>query len=405
MREESGQSPVLTDHLTIEEQVSGKPLIAGNSVSLLTDGPSTYASMLDAIRHARRYVYLESYILENDEVGERFAEALSERSQAGVTVAVMVDYVGTLSTPDAYFEALRSVGVKVWYFNSLNPFQSLRFWRANQRDHRKLLVVDGDTGFTGGFNLAAVYSSRPGMRGSHRTEAAKEDAPWRDTHVRIRGPAALDLEDEFRAGWEAQGGEPLPRTNDAERRASRARGDELVRILTSGPDVASPIYLTLLSAIARAQRSVHITMAYFVPDRQFLDTLEDASRRGVEVTLVLPGFSDFWMVFHAGRARYDELLRANVNIYEHRDALLHAKTVVVDSVWSTVGSSNLDWRSFVHNYEINAVVLGPAFGSEMEALFAKDIRESTRIELKDWQCRGWFTRVKEGAAILFSYWL
>ncbi len=197
------------DHLLAEEQVSGSPLVAGNEVTLLSDGPATYEAMLDAIHNARALILLESYILDNDAIGAKFAEALTERCKAGVTVALMVDSVGTLSTPDAYFDALQQAGVVVVHFNSLNPVKSSFGWNINERDHRKVLVVDGNIAFTGGLNLSEVYSSRPGRSGARSRQMADKDAPWRDTHVRIRGPAAMDLQREFLEGWAEQGGPPL----------------------------------------------------------------------------------------------------------------------------------------------------------------------------------------------------
>ncbi|MGE5525021.1 MAG: phospholipase D-like domain-containing protein, partial [Rhodospirillaceae bacterium] len=183
-------------------------------------------------------------------------------------------------------------------------------------------------------------------------------------------------------------------------------GDQLVRIVDSGPDDELPaIYAAYISAIRYAQKTVHVTMAYFVPDRQTLDVLREAAARGVEVTLVLPSYTDFWAVFHAGRSHYDALLEAGVNIYERQDALLHAKTAVIDGVWSTVGSSNLDWRSFLHNTEVNAIILGPRFGEQMEGMFRRDLAASKRITLEAWRQRPLSVRMKEWAARLWQYWL
>jgi cardiolipin synthase len=177
-------------------------------------------------------------------------------------------------------------------------------------------------------------------------------------------------------------------------------------VLASSPDSpGNPIRDELLSAIAHAERSVHVTMAYFVPDPVTLGVLEDAARRGVDVRLVLPGFSDFWVVHAAGRSHYARLLEAGVRIFERRDALLHAKTVVIDGVWSTVGSANMDWRSFLHNDEVNVVVIGAGFGAEMEALFAADVARAVPVEADAWARRGLAERSKEGVARLLEWWL
>ena len=180
-----------------------------------------------------------------------------------------------------------------------------------------------------------------------------------------------------------------------------------MRILANQPDRSDgyTVYLTLMSAFESAQRSIHITMAYFVPDPAFVDVLAAAAQRGVDVVLVLPGFSDSSLVFNAGRSHYGKLLKAGVKIYERRDALLHAKTAVVDGVWSTVGSSNMDWRSFALNYEVNAVVLGPEFAADMEALFQRDVAESVRITPEAWRARGVADRFMEFFSRMFERWL
>jgi cardiolipin synthase len=184
------------------------------------------------------------------------------------------------------------------------------------------------------------------------------------------------------------------------------RGHEVVRAIGSSPDEPfSLIYVTLLSAIASAETDVLITNAYFVPDPQLLAALKTAAARGVDVRLVLPGKTDSALVFHAGRSYYDELLEDGVELFERRDALLHSKTAVIDGVWSTVGSTNLDWRSFLHNRELNAVVLGTEFGDSMRAAFERDIRQSDRITLEQWRRRSVLVRVKEAFARLWQYWL
>jgi len=174
---------------------------------------------------------------------------------------------------------------------------------------------------------------------------------------------------------------------------------------STSDDADSPIYLTLLSAIEHAEQQVHITNAYFAPDPQFLKALTDAAQRGVDVKLILPSHTDSWAVFYAGRSHYSKLLRAGVKIYERRGAVMHSKTASIDGVWSTIGSTNLDWRSFVHNDEINAAILGRDFSRQMEAMFAKDLAESDAIDLERWERRSLLLRLKEGVARLAEYWL
>ncbi|OZI35017.1 cardiolipin synthase B [Bordetella genomosp. 10] len=414
----TAQGDFLARHLKVEEAISGAPLTIGNRVTLLADGPRTYAAMLRDIRAARQYIHMESYIFDDDEVGRMFADAFIAKREEGVAVALMVDGVGTIGTPDALFKRMRDAGVKVVVFNPVNPVRAKAGWAPNNRDHRKLLVVDGKVGFLGGINISGVYASAPSRGGSAgsalsfsrggKADGAKPDAetaPWRDTHIRVEGPAVGEIERVMQQGWTEQHGPPL----DAREYYPRSTpvGPTMVRIVANRPGDKDgyTLYLTLISAIKSAQRSIHITMAYFVPDPAFVQALTEAAQRGVDVGMVLPGFSDSSLVWHAGRSYYTQLLEAGAHLYERRDALLHAKTAVIDGVWSTVGSSNMDWRSFALNYELNAVILGPDFGGEMEALFERDVAEATPVTAEGWAKRGFEDRFMEAFARLFERWL
>ena len=213
-----------------------------------------------------------------------------------------------------------------------------------------------------------------------------------------------ELQKLFLATWESQKGDPLAAKNYFPRLDGVGR--EVVRAIGSSPDEPySLIYATLLSAIGSAETSVLITNAYFAPDPQLLAALEAAAARGVDVKLILPSQTDSWLVFHAGRGYYAQLLRAGVKIYERRGAILHSKTALVDGVWATVGSTNLDWRSFLHNYELNAVVLGAEFGKRVQAMFDKDLAASDAITLEQWERRPLQMRAKELLARVWEYWL
>ena len=397
----AAQSPetlIFEHHLAREEAVTGSPLTTGNRVLLLQDGPATYAAMLGAIASARDHVHMETYILEDDAVGQHFVQALVGKQREGVQVALMRDSVGTLGTPAALFEPLTAAGAQVLEFNPVNPLTARKGWELNRRDHRKLLIVDGRTAFLGGINISSVYSG-----GSSRLHS-KEDPAWRDTDVQLQGPVVAELQKIFLDNWAEQHGPPLPPRQSFPPPVNA--GSLVVRAIGSSPEEPfSQIYATLLSAIASAQTSVQITNAYFAPDPQLLAALEAAARRGVAVTLLLPGRTDSWLVFHAGRAYYDRLLSAGVRIFERHGALLHSKTALIDGVWSTVGSTNLDWRSFLHNHELNAVVLGTDFGRQLQALIDKDLAASTRITLEAWRARGPSARVKEWFARWWEYWL
>ena len=403
-----GESDVLDKHLAYEQSVNANsPLVLGNRLSLLQNGPATYEAMFAAIRAARDHVNLETFIFDDDESGQKFSDLLLERQAAGVQVNVLHDGVGSLSTPAAFFDRLRQGGIQVLEFNPVNPMAGNQAdWALNNRDHRKLLVVDGRTAFTGGINISDTYSSRPsGRRGSAPAAAAPNLATgWRDTHVQIDGPAVAEFQKLFLDTWSKQNGPPLAARNYFP--DLKPQGEEMVRAIGSTPDdPESLIYLTLLSAITHAERSVHLTIAYFAPDPQLLKSLTDAAARGVEVILVLPSYSDSGAIFHLGRSYYTTLLKGGVKIFERSGAVMHAKTACVDGVWSTIGSTNLDWRSFLHNDEINAVILGRGFAAQMDTMFAADVRESKAIELESWRHRSWLLRAKEQGARIGAYWL
>jgi len=254
----------------------------------------------------------------------------------------------------------------------------------------------------GGVNISSVYSGGSFRSASkHRPDGAP---PWRDTHLRMEGPVVAEFQRLFLETWGKQKGEPLsPRVPYP---SPATAGNEVVRAIASAPgNAGSTIYTTLLSAIGAAQTGVLLTNAYFIPDRQLRVALVAAAARGVDVRLVLPGRTDSWLVFHAGRAHYAELLAGGVKLYERRGAMLHAKTVVVDGVWSTVGSSNLDSRSFLHNDEVTAVILGQGFGAQMQAMFEADVAGSTEVTRESWARRPIADRAKEIAAGIWEHWL
>ena len=389
-------------HLALEQAIVGSPLVVGNKVVLLQDGPATFQAMFNAIRNAKDHINMETYIIEDDEVGKRFADALIEKQAQGVPVNFIYDSVGAINAPKEFFKRLTDAGIKVLEFNPINPLTAKKGWELNQRDHRKLLIVDGEAAFLGGINISSVYS---GGSFSPRSKRRPDGSPpWRDTHLQLEGPVVGEFQKLFLATWEKQKGAPLAPSKFFPQLTNK--GKEVVRAIGSSPDDPySLIYATLISAINSAETSVYLTNAYFVPDPQLLTALTDAAQRGADVKIILPSNTDFWLVFHAGRSFYTKLLEGGVKIYERRGALLHSKTALIDGVWSTIGSTNLDWRSFLHNEEVNAVILGQEFGGQMQVMFDKDLAASKLITLDQWQQRSIDLRFKEMAARIWEYWL
>ena len=395
LKRKSGDIDILDKQLALEQAISDSPLTLGNKVTLLQDGSATYAAMFNAIAQARDHINLESYIIEDDAIGQQFATLLLAAQARGVQVNLIYDSVGGFNTPKAFFERLTQAGIAVLEFNPINPLAAKGGWLINNRDHRKLLIVDGRTVFLGGINISNVYASGSMIKRASKTKT--NTVAWRDTDLQIAGPVVAEFQKMFLQTWQKQHGPAL-----AEKvyfPVLGQPGKDIVRAIGSTPDDPySLIYLTLISAIGNAEKHVHLTNAYFVPDPQLLTALTEAAARGVEVKLILPSHSDSQLVFHAGRAHYADLLQGGVQIFELQGDLLHAKTAVIDGIWSTVGSTNLDWRSFLDNDEVNAVVLGREFAAQMQAMFEKDLAASIRITPEAWARRPLEFKLKEWLA-------
>lgn len=396
-------APDLKTRAALEEAATGAPLIAGNKLTLLFDGPQTMEEMLAAISNAHHSINLETYIFDQDSLGLKFAAALIEKQQQGVAVCIIYDSVGTIGVPQAFFERMRDAGVKLVAFNPVNPARLHgNAWKLNNRDHRKILIVDGKLGFTGGINISDTYS-RSSLFRSKVQPADRSEVGWRDTHVKIEGPAVAALQWIFVRTWTQQHAQALPEVDFFPPQTDA--GDKLVRVLASEPGGDFEIFKAYMLALQAAKKSIHLTSGYFVPDQQTVDALIHAAQRGVDVKVVLPGVTDSALVFHAGHAAYEQLLRGGVQLYHLKLTVLHAKTAVIDASWSTVGSSNIDMRSFMHNSELNIIVPDQAFGHDMETAFAEDLRNSQQITLEQWQQRSIKERLMEWAARIINYWL
>ncbi len=374
-----------------------RDLYRGNSARLLVDGPATFQAMKAAVAAARHRVLVEFYIVDDEGVAAEMGEVMARKAAEGVSVALLYDSIGSMGTDPAFFERLRKAGVAVCEFNPVNPLNRPGHWGLVQRNHRKMVAVDSDVAFTGGINLSPVYDRGSGLRSGGRGKAgppAPDERGWRDTQVELRGPVVSGMTTLFRESWLRQGcTAPLP---PAPMPTAAAPGQRVVQLVAAeASEGINPAYSQLMRAIVAARRSVYLTMAYFAPGPDLVQALADAARRGVDVQLVLPGRSDMALVQHAARSYYAQLLEAGVQVHEFHHAVMHAKTAVVDGVYSSVGSSNLDWRSIVSNNEIDVIVLGDDFGAEMEALFRQDVASARSIEAGTWKDRGLGQRLLE----------
>jgi cardiolipin synthase len=398
-----------------------RPLIPGNRATLLRDGPQTHAAQLAAIAGARHHVHLETYLITDGEIGCRYADALIERARAGVRVRLMLDGFGALGAGDEYRRRLLDAGVRLREFNPVNPLRDPRLWRVTRRTHRKTLVVDGRIAFTGGVNITDEY-----RRGPDDADDATAAGPgWRDTHVMIEGPAAAEFQRVFLTYWARLGGlrdttdyyPEVPAAGGCLACAVTDQGEGFIDHWVGGEDdrddeelprpknplrpkyrIKPRIYHAYLDAIRLAQKRIWITQAYFAPNGRFVRALTGAARRGVDVRLILPARTDAGLLKYAARQRYARLMRAGVRIHEYRPAVLHAKTAVIDGVWSTVGSANLDYRSFFHNDEANAFLICADFAAGMEAMFEQDLPHCAPIDPQVWKQRGWRERLLEAFA-------
>jgi cardiolipin synthase len=382
-----GDDNLLAQHLAAMDMANSAPLISGNSVQLLIDGPRTYAAMFSAIAAARETVNIEMFIFgEAQHDGRNLSDLLVEVARKGVAVNVLYDSLGSADTPPAVFDKLRAAGIRLCEFNPVNP-ASNRTWQYVQRDHRKIVVVDARTAFAGGINFSSAYSSGSRATLSHHRKAEEAIAEgWRDTQVQVDGPVTIELQRLFLESWDKQ---KCPARQDANYLPEAvSAGSTLLRLdATSTDSVRNETYISALSVLTFARKTIDLTMAYFAPDDQVDEALVNAAHRGVRVRLLLAGLTDFDGIMHAGRAHYTQLLKAGVQIFESQKVLLHAKTVEVDGVWSTVGSANWDWRSFAVNDELNVVIIDAGFAQQMQAQYELDLTTASPIILSEWKHR------------------
>jgi cardiolipin synthase len=360
----------------------------GNAIELLVDAQATFAGIEAVIARARSHVHLDYYIWRADDAGRRLRDLLVGVARSGVEVRVLVDDVGSRAAGKAFWRPLVEAGGHVGRFLAVNFVSRWLALNLNNRNHRKIIVVDGTIGFTGGLNIGDEHFGRIAAVGG-----------WRDTHLRLEGPVVARLQEIFVEDWFHATGQDL--TDGRYFPPPTPAGAERVQILASGPDDgrARAIETIYFAALTLARKRAWLTTPYFVPDAILAAALRTAALRGVDVRILVPGQPDQPFVYHAARSFYPELLEAGVGIYEYSPAIrLHAKTAAVDGCWATVGSANLDLRSFRLNFEANAVAYGPRLARELERVFEKDLALARRLEPAEFRDRSLLTRACEGAA-------
>ena len=366
----------------------GPQIVEGNKVETLLNGDQIFPSMLAAIRAAKSTITFETYIYWSGSIGREFVDALEERARAGVRVHVLLDWVGSLKMEQALIDQMKQAGVQVERFHEPGWSQ----WnKLNNRTHRKLLVVDGRVGYTGGVGIA-----------DHWRGQARNPQEWRDSHFRVEGPVVAQMQSVFLDNWMRVTGDVLH--GDAYFPALKPAGDLAAQMFSSSPSGGSDsMQLMYLLAITAAKRSIDLANSYFVPDAMTIQTLVDAARRGVKVRVIVPsGHIDSEVVRKASRGSWGQMLQAGIEIAEFQPTMYHVKGLVVDGLFSSVGSTNFDNRSFRLNDEANLNVLNRDFGAIQRRVFDQDWALARRITLAEWQARPWTERLLERVASLLN---
>ena len=367
------------------EKVSGSEFRGGNELTILQNGQEIFPAMLEAIRGAQSSIEFVTYVYWHSKVATQFADALCERARAGVTVRLLIDAIGGAIMSTRTVGQLEQAGVTVAWFRPLR-FGHLR--QINHRTHRKILIIDGRIGFTGGVGIADQWDgdgSGPGQ--------------WRETHCRIVGPACVDLAAGFQDNWLESTGENLP----VPLAPAPAGSTAVLTTVSSYGSRPTPMERLFEAAIAAASERLWITTAYFVPTPELTQALKAATARGVDVRVLTNGTgTNHKFTLHAGRASYAELILAGVKMYEYQRTVLHVKIITVDRQWATTGSTNLDYRSLVLNDELNISMLDPAIIARLDSQFLEDIKASRHVRIAAWQRRGWPQRLLEVSSKAFS---
>jgi cardiolipin synthase len=368
---------------TIEAHTDA-PILAGNHIDILRNGDETFPVMLRAIKHAKSTITMAQYLWEDGPIVHEFAEAFAERCRAGVNVNILLDHHGSSKAPSEIIKTMKDAGCHVDQFRRVKaegiifPWKLLRY---NYRSHRRILVIDGRIGFTGGYGISQAWT------GNGRTPEH-----WRDTNARIEGPAVKFLQSGFAESWLETTGTVIGGKDFFPN--LEARGEVPAQIVKSSPTGGSfQSYMLFLLSISAAKKSIAITNPYFIPDEVMTETLVKAAARGVRVMILVPGKIDSQITYVTSRSHYGPLLRGGVKIFEYQASLLHAKTMVVDGVWATIGSTNFDNRSFALNQEINLVVYDHGAAARLKDIFQEDLKYAKEISYEEWKSRGLYERL------------
>ncbi len=369
------------------EAYTQAPILGGNRVAVLANGDEIFPAMLAAVREARISITYSQFVYLDGGVSGEFAEALAERCAAGVDTKILLDGFGSFLMPTEYRTRLLSAGCRIETFRPPNPLQVRH---ANNRNHRRILVVDGRVAFTGGSGMAGDWMGN-GRAANH----------WRDTDIRVEGPAVTYLQGAFAENWLQVTGEVL--AGDAFFPSLTPTGGVALQVIRSSPEDGSyALHTMLLLAISAARRSISLENPYFVPDEQMVDALVAAAARGVEVTVLVPGVIDYNIVLAASRRAFGPLLKAGVRIFEYGPAFLHAKALIVDGQWCTVGSANFDNRSFALNQEVNVAIYDRSVAARLKADFEDDLHYAKPVTFEQWQNRGVWARLMEALTFPFE---
>jgi len=376
------------EFLTTITGATGVPILAGNRIDVLHNGDEFYPVMLEDIGRAQASITIEAYIYWAGEIGRRFAEALAAKAREGIPVKILLDAVGSATIGSEILETLEKGGCQLAWYNRIHWYTIGQF---NHRTHRKSLIIDGRVGFTGGAGIADVWLGH-----------AQSPEQWRDTQVRIAGPAVTPLQTGFAQNWSQTTGELLSGATYYPEHT--CEGDFKVQTVMSSPESGvSSVRLMHYLPIVCARRSIYISNPYFIPDQAAIDTLVEAKRRGVDVRIMISGkHNDNWLARKNSTRLYGQLLEAGVTVLEYNRTMLHQKTLVVDGQWVSIGTTNFDNRSFAHNEETSVCIKNAELAAFMEQTFRSDMRACNRVELEAWQRRGLVTKSLEAVASLLE---